>query len=122
MPKVSIGVKVMPEMAEQLRILADSSGMAFADFLRSVLAERLSNDNDRKPPDNHSEQSLTLFTDQIKQKDEQISQANDQIRELHTLMGMSQKNTNEMTLQLNRANRQVEDMRKRRWWRIWGRR
>ena len=108
----TVGVKVTPQIYDQIKSASTTEHISVSAYLRRLIERRFTKDNLGKPEDNVA---LSALTAQIREKD-------DQIRELHQLLGMSQKNQAEMTLQLNRANRQIEEMRKRRWWQLWGRR
>lgn len=103
--------RVSNEFYEKMKVAAEAGNMSLSDFIRTAVERALSNNG--QPSDIRSESLTAVLREQIQEKDEQI-------RELHQLLGITQKNLGEISQQLDRATRQLEDQRKRLvWWQFW---
>ena len=101
--------RVSDEFYERVKDEAVSQHISVSDFIRQAIETAVDDSLQtvNKSKDAFSEQTLDVIRSELEQKNEQISQ-------LHQLVAMSQKHSEDLT-------KQLEDGRQRRsWWRFWG--
>lgn len=112
-----INVRVDEAFYTEAKTKADKLGVSLSDLVRDAVKQVYSNGTAKHtaPDETPLRDVLDVLTTELDGLREELSTKNDQIGELHQLLAMSQKNTGELTQQL-------EDMRHRRsWWQWWKR-
>lgn len=105
--------RVSDEFMGQMKEVAESRDMSLSDFIRTSVERAI--ENNEHPSDAIITGTTVVLQEQIQEKDEQIKQ-------LHQLIAMGQKNVSEISQQFDRTAKQLEDTRRRRSWRFWERR
>jgi len=99
-----IGIRITHELHGQIQDTADEQNISISDFVRHAVAHLL---NGCQPPLNSANQEL------VSHLQHEVQEKNDQIRELHQLLGIAQNNVSEMS-------KQLEDHRiNGKWWHFW---
>jgi len=94
-------------------LAAEVQHITLSDFVREVVAQWLNHNGN---PSHTVTQMVELLKEQLHTKDEQISQ-------LHQLVGMDRQERKRLAHQLDRAHAQIEDQNQHRgWWRVWRKR
>lgn len=99
--------RVSQEIYEQMKSTAESENVSLSDFIRTAVIHAL--DDNGEPADVSDERLAGVLQVQLTEKDEQI-------RELHQLLAVQSKTTAALTEQLDTSRQMIEDMR-RPWWR-----
>lgn len=102
--------RVSDEFYEKMKAAADAQQVSMSDLIRTAVEHAI--EGNGKPSDTINESLAYVLREQIQEKDGQI-------RELHQLLGIAQKNVSEISQQLDRAHAQIEDHRHRRGWWKW---
>lgn len=91
-----------------MRQAAEAQNITLSVLVREAVAHWL--DNNGNPSHEIAQETVELLKQQLQTKDEQISQ-------LHQLVAMSQKHSDDLMKQFDSTTRQIEDRRKPRgWW------
>ena len=116
-----ISIRLPEQLYEEVVDKSKEKSISVSEFARSVIASVLTQTNTSSP-----QQSIHLidtFTKQLKEKDNQISEANRRHEETQRAAEDASKRHDtiilQMTEQLDRANLQIEDMRPKQnvnWW------
>ncbi len=98
----SLGIRITHELHGRLHDRANEENISVSDFVRQTVEQAL--DYDTTLSNNVGQEKFTKHLEsQLKEKDQQISQ-------LHQLVAMSQKHSEDL----------LEDLRKpRSWWHFW---
>jgi predicted transcriptional regulator len=102
--------RVSDEFYEKMRATAEAQNVSMSDLIRTAVEHAI--EGNGKPSDTLNESLTAVLREQLQEKDGQI-------RELHQLVAMSQKHSDDLMRQLDSTNRQLEDHRERRWWWRW---
>ena len=98
--------RISNELHEKIQLESALAGISVSDFIRSAIDNKVNGriqENGHSPSTENSP-AFALLSEQLKEKDQQISQ-------LHQLVAMSQKHSDDL----------LEDLRKpRSWWQFWG--
>jgi antitoxin component of RelBE/YafQ-DinJ toxin-antitoxin module len=112
-----INVRVDEAFYNEAKAKADELGVSLSDLVRDAVKQVYSNGTapHTAPNEIPFREMLDILRGELDGLREELFTKNNQISELHQLLAMSQKNTGELTQQL-------EDMRQtRRWWHWWKR-
>lgn len=103
-------VRMPVELYEKVKEHADSQGFSISDLVRDAVVAKYDN---RKQSNQNEIQMYSALLQQIQIKDEQIEH-------LHQLLAMEKKAASEALERFDRAQLQLEDLRKKRtvWQRI----
>ena len=97
--------RISDELHEKIQIESALAGISVSDFIRSAIDNEVNGriQENGHPPSTENSPAFALLSEQLKEKDQQISQ-------LHQLVAMSQKHSDDL----------LEDLRKpRSWWHFW---
>ena len=102
-----IGIRITHELHGHIIDVAEEQSISISDFVRHAVEHVL---NGCETPSTNAKHGQHL--------EQQIHEKDEQIRELHQLLGVAQKNVGELSEQFTK---QLEDHRhSRSWWRFWG--
>lgn len=110
----TLGIRVPPQYYDKVKTYAQSRNRSLSDVMRQALDGVMEADSDEsKHVSTSFQQAMESFQSQLEQKDKQIDQ-------LHQLLAMKENSAADALSQLNRANLQIEDLRRPRsaWQRI----
>ena len=102
--------RLSDDLYARMKEAADAQNITLSVLVREAVAHWLSNNGN--PSHAVAHETVELLKIQLQAKDEQISQ-------LHQLLGIAQKNVGDISQQLDRAHVQIEDHRERRGWWFW---
>jgi len=123
-----ISIRLPEQLYEEVVDKSKEKSISVSEFARSVIASVLTQTNTSSPQQSIQEHTTSIhlidtFTKQLKEKDNQISEANRRHEETQRAAEDASKRHDtiilQMTEQLDRANLQIEDMRPKQnvnWW------
>ena len=107
--------RISDELHDQVKIESELQGVSISDFIRKSIEDAVNGriQSEEKKPSIEDSPAFALLSEQLKEKDQQISQ-------LHQLVAMSQKHSDDLANQLEQTTKQLEDQRQNgKWWRFW---
>lgn len=104
--------RLSDELYARMREAAEAQNITLSVLVREAVASWL--DTNGNPSHEIAQETVELLKVQLQAKDEQI-------RELHQLIAMSQKHSDDLMKQLDSTTKQLEDHHQRRGWWFWKR-
>ena len=109
----TLGIRVAPEYYNSVRSYAKSHNLSLSDAIRNALDSSMQIDStEPKTEQIMLKEVSTTFQTALVSVEKQLEQKDQQIEQLHQLLAMKEKSVDETLAQLNRANLQLEDLRK----------